>query len=348
VNYYNEIDPYCCDWLEALIADGLIPKGHVDRRSILDVRPADLGGYAQCHFFTGLGGWSRALALAGWPSDRQVWTGSCPCQPFSDAGKRKGFADERHLWPVWFGLIRECRPAIVFGEQVARAIGHGWLDTVADDLEGEGYALGAAVLPACAVSAPHERQRLWFVADARSGSIRRGEQHRENPRASGKIQEEVRQQRLRVDPFAGSGAAQSLVANPNLDPRQQRRLGDAGEGEGRRDADRGGERAADVANAAHEHEHRSGQARPRRRDEFADGSGALADTLGEGLEVGPLESARQECSAIERSGSPIFTWPPEPDLPRVAHGVSARVAKLRALGNAIVPQVAAEFIKAAM
>jgi len=64
--YYNEIDPYAAKWLRALIAGGLIPKGDVDERSILDVRAADLAGYDQCHFFAGIGGWPYALALAGW------------------------------------------------------------------------------------------------------------------------------------------------------------------------------------------------------------------------------------------------------------------------------------------
>jgi DNA (cytosine-5)-methyltransferase 1 len=66
-----------------------------------------LRGFTQCHFFAGIGVWSYALRLAGWPDDRPVWTGSCPCQPFSAAGKGAGFADERHLWPAWHHLIRE-------------------------------------------------------------------------------------------------------------------------------------------------------------------------------------------------------------------------------------------------
>ena len=95
-----------------------------------------------------------------------MWTGSCPCQPFSAAGKGLGDQDPRHLWPEWYRLIRECRPDTVFGEQVAGAIGHGWLDRVSADLEAEGYAVGASVLGAHSVGAPHLRQRLYFVADA--------------------------------------------------------------------------------------------------------------------------------------------------------------------------------------
>lgn len=171
--YYNENDPYAAQWLRNLITEKLIADGVVDDRSISEVKPEDLAGFTQCHFFAGIGGWSYALRLAGWDDTRPVWTGSCPCQPFSTAGRQEGKADERHLWPVWFNLIRACKPTVIFGEQVAAAIAHGWLDDVSDDLEGEGYTVGATVLPACSVGAPHKRDRIWFVADTQG---MRGEQ----------------------------------------------------------------------------------------------------------------------------------------------------------------------------
>jgi len=166
MNYYNEFDPKAAAWLRELIKQGLIPPGHVDTRSITEITPDELKPYTQCHFFAGICGWSLALQLAQWPTDRPVWTGSCPCQPFSIAGKGLGIADERHLWPAFFNLIRECRPECVFGEQVASAIGKGWLDGVSADLESEGYACGATVLGAHSVGAPHIRQRLYWVANA--------------------------------------------------------------------------------------------------------------------------------------------------------------------------------------
>lgn len=171
MNYYNEFSHKPAAALRQLIEDKLIPNGIVDDRSITEVRPDDLKGFTQCHFFAGIGGWSLALQLAGWEPDRPVWTGSCPCQPFSTAGKRKGKSDERHLWPVWFNLIRECRPSTIFGEQVAAAITHGWMDEVAHDLETEGYTFGAAVLPACSVGAPHKRDRLWFVGNSEHNGL---------------------------------------------------------------------------------------------------------------------------------------------------------------------------------
>jgi len=164
--YYNEYEPYAAEWLRNLIKKRLIPNGEVDTRSIIDVSPDDLRGFVQCHFFAGIGGWAYAARLAGWPDDRPLWTGSAPCQPFSEAGKGLGKEDPRHLWPAWFKLIKACKPSIIFGEQVSDAIRYGWLDAVYDDLEAEDYTVGAAVLPACSVGAPHLRDRLWFLADA--------------------------------------------------------------------------------------------------------------------------------------------------------------------------------------
>ena len=161
--YYNEIDPQCAEWLRNLIKAGHIADGEVDNRSILDVSPTDLKGFSQCHFFAGIGVWSRALRLAGWRDDQRVWTGSCPCQPFSAAGVRGGFADERHLWPAFFHLIEQCAPPTVFGEQVASKDGLNWIDLVHADMEGAGYTFGATDLCAAGVGAPHIRQRLWFV-----------------------------------------------------------------------------------------------------------------------------------------------------------------------------------------
>ncbi len=163
---YNEIEPYAADWLVNLEAAGHIAPGRIDRRSIRDLVAQDVKEATQFHAFAGIAAWSYALRKAGWPDDRPVWTGSCPCQPFSSAGLRKGFADTKHLWPEWFRLIRECRPPVVFGEQVASPAGLNWLDTVSTDLEGEGYSVGAADLCAAGVGAPHLRQRAYFVAHA--------------------------------------------------------------------------------------------------------------------------------------------------------------------------------------
>jgi hypothetical protein len=168
--YYNEIDPFAAQWLRNLMQKGLIPEGTVDERSIEDVKPSELRSYTQCHFFAGIGGWAIALQLAGWPNDRPVWTGSCPCQPFSVAGQGKGTTDTRHLWPAWEWLIRFNRPATIFGEQVDAAIKHGWLDSVCHALEQQNYAVAAAVLPACSVGAYSGSWRTPSASDGEGGA----------------------------------------------------------------------------------------------------------------------------------------------------------------------------------
>lgn len=298
--YYNEIDPYAAQWLRNLIKAGHIAPGDVDERSIVDVRAGDLAGYTQCHFFAGIGGWSIALRLAGYPDDRPVWTGSCPCQPFSAAGAGKAFSDERHLWPAWFSLISEFRPSVVFGEQVEAAVGWGWLDAVLLDLEAEGYACGTAVLPACGVGAPHIRQRVWFVAHADGGDagtegLQRGREHGQQPEDGGAMP--------LADP-AGCGAGSGLRNIEQIAERQPV------------PADRGG-----VVNAASEQVGLSGRARQPGETHWS-GAEWIDCTDGKARPVGP--------------GS----FP-------LGHGIQRRASKLRAYGNAIVPQVAAEFIRAA-
>ena len=166
--FYNEWDAYAAQWLRNLGEDGHIPLGEVCEKSITELKGSDLDGYEQCHFFSGIGGWPLALKMSGLDCVNGIWTGSPPCQPFSVAGKELGKNDERHLAPTWIELVRECLPTIIFGEQVAEAIKHGWLDDLFDALEECGYTCGAAVLPACSLGAPHIRKRLFFGA-ARMG-----------------------------------------------------------------------------------------------------------------------------------------------------------------------------------
>lgn len=162
--FYNEHDPFAAAWLRELIADNLIAPGVVDERSIEDITPDDLRPFRQCHFFAGIGVWSLAARRAGWDDNAPLWTGSCPCQPFSAAGKGEGFADERHLWPAFHYLIEQCRPALVVGEQVAGKDGDAWLNLVSNDLDATGYGFGAAETCAAGFGAPHKRNRNYWVA----------------------------------------------------------------------------------------------------------------------------------------------------------------------------------------
>ena len=352
--YYNENDTFAAQWLRNLIKKGLIADGDVDDRSIIDIEARDVKGYTQCHFFAGIGGWSYALRLAGWPDDRPVWTGSCPCQPFSAAGQRKALKDERHLWPEWFRLIKAAKPQTIFGEQVAAKMvvskpwpkgtleggffgatkaqlaaefGGAWLDLVFSDLEAVDYTCGAAVLPACAVGAPHIRQRLWFVADAERGPAeRRGHDLAGSPsRVEGKARQ---RQRIRDD------------AGPSEQPRE---LADA-----------------DGGNASAEGLQRSREQRQQPQDR---GVGRMANPSGNRREERKrpsrmAEGKRHSGVASQRSHAEPWAdlvWlqctdgkarPTQSSIQPLAHGIPARMGKLRAAGNAIVPQAAAAFISA--
>lgn len=172
--FYNDNDPKVCAWVEELMKEGLVMQGDVVCAPIQEIKSHEIKKYVRVHLFCGIAGWDYALRLAKWPESRQVVTCSCPCQPYSTAGQQKGNDDDRNLWPQAFRIIRELNIDTIFGEQVENAIRHGWLDGVSADLEGEGYAVGSAVLGAHSVGSPHRRQRLYWVAD--SAGIRRHEQ----------------------------------------------------------------------------------------------------------------------------------------------------------------------------
>ena len=376
--YYNEHDPAACEWLRELMDRGLIPEGDIDGRSIADVEPDDLGGYAQCHFFAGIGGWAYALLLAG-VQDLECWTGSCPCQPFSAAGKKRGTEDERHLWPEFLRLIAERRPQLVVGEQVEAAVAHGWLDLVSSDLEAEGYACGAVVMGAHSVGAPHIRQRLYWggvLGDAdgagrqpssdREG-IRRADWLPERPSEAGLVGDA--DDRGQVGPLRGEPGEAGILAHAHRVQHGQDARGARGEVEGTRgvrdagagdaaargratgwlaDAERGrlqppvaghledscegaGARAAALAVADADHDGRdlAGGARERGQD-------GLADPVRGGFWDGCVWLPCRDGKAR----------PIEPGVEPLAHGIPRRVELLRGYGNAVVPQVAAAFVKA--
>ena len=207
--------------IDELIQAGALPPGDVDDRDIQDITARDLAGYTRHHFFAGIGGWPLALALAGWPDDRPVWTGSCPCQPFSDAGHRAGADDPRHLWPAWFALIQDYGPEFVFGEQVSGAVGLGWIDGVQTDLATKDYAVGFVILGAHSVDAPHRRQRLWFMAHAQ-GVDRRG------MGAAGGNRPQPRSGRG-LDNAPGDGAGRAAQTQPSRDRPDDRISGPSGQ-----------------------------------------------------------------------------------------------------------------------
>jgi len=354
--YYNEHDPHAAEWLRNLIAAGLIASGDVDERSICDVPATDLAGYGQCHFFAGIGGWSLALRLAGVPDDCPVWTGSCPCQPFSSAGKGEGVADARHLWPVFAALIAQCRPERVFGEQVASAIGHGWLDGVQTDLEAEGYACGAAVLGAHSVGAPHIRRRLYWgaarLADApmqRCGKsyqpsametkdaadvLRCGIDHWSSavwwPCRDGKWR--------RVPGRVDDSASARLPEEGEWAKLCDERRGECVLGDGRGESDAGGVDDPEAPERGRLPKELSG----RRAAETGGPGGVAGESPGHG---GMAAEPGLFTLAPRRSGRVVVARPEGADGEDETREVNASGA-LRGAGNAIVPQVGAAFVAA--
>lgn len=254
--------------------------------------------------------------------------GGYPCQPFSHAGKRAGAADDRHLWPEMRRVVGEVRPAWVVAENVAGHISMG-LDQVLADLEADGYAGRAIVVPAAAVDAPHIRQRVWIVARDR-------DRDREPACA---VDAEMEGMPSHVGDTNGadgergtrgvSGAQAAVYRAGEFDGCIAERPQHAGEG-------RGARALADADLAGLEGRHGAGVRERRAERAFGTGGSPLPGT------------DRQPPRRATESRGQRRQWCPEPAVGRVAHGVPARVDRLRALGNAVVPQVVEEIGRAIM
>jgi len=343
--YYNENDPHAAAWLRELIRRGLIASGDVDERSILDVRADDLRAYGQCHFFAGIGGWSYALRLAGISDDRPVWTGSCPCQPFSAAGAQLGSDDERHLWPAFFGLIRECRPATIFGEQVAGAAGLAWLDHVCADLEDAGYAAAAANLGAHSAGAPHMRQRLYWVAHAERGAAeRRGYDVAGTPRQD---EAQARQrERLRDESRSGGDVGAVAYADGRIASAEREQRGrQHGQQPSHDSTGRGGMGDTSCSRSPEQQGEWIEPARPASAGRLA----AWADAEWIACTDGKARPTQRGIFPVAYGVSKNVVRSGDSGAPLDADATGeARVMRLRGYGNAIVPQVAAMFVRASM
>lgn len=263
----------------------------------------------------------RDITGRTFPERPDIITGGFPCQPFSVAGKRRGTADDRHLWPEMVRVIKEYKPRWVLGENVAGIIPME-LDSVLLDLEVAGYEAWPLVIPACGVDARHRRNRVWIVANSerpRTGGERR-EINDEGRRTSANWRKSLRQT---DGPISASwaDAASEDVAYPN-EPRPQGRF--SGELQ-----ERGTERIVGPSSASLAY---TGE---QQRNGGSDGTCWWSRE--------PLEALRD---ARRRGRQEDGMSIPESLLGRVADGVPHRVDRLRSLGNAIVPLVAYEIFRA--
>jgi DNA (cytosine-5)-methyltransferase 1 len=373
--YYNDVDEKKCAWVRELIKAGAITDGEVDCRPIELIQPNDLRGFRRAHFFCGIAIWDYALNLAGWDDSIGVtWTFSCPCQPFSAAGKKKGIADRRHLFPEQFRLIKGRRPVVCFGEQVSSPDGLAWLDIVRTDLESEAYTFGALDLCAAGAGAPHIRNRTFFVADAKGrgcgierdkaqpGSSRHTDSGNEfdglaDAKGIGRRRGADNNDGGRRQRASGQNGTVDSVGNPDSAGSQGRRIGRDGTGEC----------APGSAGVA------GGMAYP---DGGQFGNGPIQRSREYGLQpedgspAGPVNGFWRDAGWVlcrpERSDGDPSWRPVEPrtfplgdgnsfDLGRMRDSsapgyqsgkAEARIMRLRGYGDAISPEVAARFIKA--
>ena len=245
--------------------------------------------------------------------------GGFPCQPFSVAGRQRGKQDERHLLPEMLRLIRECKPRWVIGENVTGLIKLG-LDEVLTSLEAEGYTTWSFIIPAVAVNAPHQRDRLWIIAHADGEREPDGSQH---------------EQRLAVG-----------------NTRRRRLEGVNGRGHGQEPEDgcsqSSGETVSDADNprgGASQH----GAERKGSPDQQGWQEHSLAEFSGRSADISDASASRLQGDVRQgqtgAQGEPegYFTqrgwWEFEPAICRVANGVRHRSHRIKGLGNAVIPAI---------
>lgn len=264
--------------------------------------------------------------------------GGYPCQPFSVAGQRKGAGDDRHLWPFVFRIVAHHRPAWCLFENVAGHVSLG-LDAVCSDLETIGYACGPLVVPACAVDAPHRRDRVWLLAHAGCAGWGASE-----PAGHVALWPDAGRPQASGGPGAsGAHGRAGLLADAHGLGRLQGGAGATGRQRPPLPR-RGGSSVANTEGLSLRARFRAQEEGGQRWGRSGDGRrpggfpGGSADVFpGRSTSAGVSEQQR-------RSFTPEWrTWPAEPGVGRVAHGVPGRVDRLKGLGNAVVPQLAEMF-----
>jgi DNA (cytosine-5)-methyltransferase 1 len=302
---------------------------------------------------------------ADWRTDDIIITGGFPCQPFSTAGKRNGKSDDRYLWPEMLRVIREVRPTWVVGENVAGLLsmdGGSVFEEVCASLEAEGYEVQSFVIPAIAVGAPHRRDRVWIVAHSESAHDRGN--------AGALSGANGRQERHNISQFGGTDFAR-VAQNSERDGRKYdgdqkasevREFGNAGAGNGI-----GVYKESDTADATSP---RLSQPRQTGERELSKKGGARLHNRFEQPGSNSRHADQPRLEGCGQHGECAGEWAFGPTAwddhwyeaalatcnVRMDDGLSGelefignrdnRTARLKALGNAIVPNVAYEIFRA--
>ena len=267
--------------------------------------------------------WSRKILAQHWPDvpiaedvkelandarrlvpDCDILTAGYPCQPFSVAGKQKGTADDRHIWPYIRAIIAQKRPTWCVFENVYGHVALG-LDQVLADLEAEGYTTRPFVIPACSVGAPHRRDRVWIVGHTEDNGCDRGA---ETVGREG-IQGEQNQSQLEI---------WSKLSRPSEDVADTKSI-----------------RVQGLRPSGEQESHTH-----VRQEVSVCNSQDVANTISQRTQSG--SAGRQDAKNVGESsrGTEQWNWNIEPDVGRVANGIPKRVDRIKGLGNAIVPQIA--------
>jgi len=248
-----------------------------------------------------------------------IITGGYPCQPFSQAGRKKGEQDPRHLWPEYFRLIKECRPSFVIGENVSGHLKLG-LDSVLSDLESEGYATRTFSISAASIGANHKRERVWIVANAngsRNQSTKSGSFGEENEK---EISDRQNNSATRIS--SGTNKIFSKQRETSMEHVENTRQSSGG-----------------IESSRNTKSSRRGTFETAERSTHTNKitrSSERAETMANAKRV---HVQGQHDGQGQRQPWGESWWAVEPDVGRVAHGIPARVDRLKALGNSLVPHI---------
>ena len=256
-----------------------------------------------------------------------ILTGGFPCQPYSVAGKQKGTADDRYLWPEMFRVIKEVQPTFIIAENVRGIINiqDGMVfETVCADLESEGFEIQTFIIPAAGVGAPHKRERVWIVGYSKHNGSLTSEIKRGDNKINDRTEE--REDTTFKPERAGRSRDNEIMENTRRKLHERSSVREKNEDEIKKENANKFERsssesASNVANTKSE------------------------QSISKYYREQPGETSEQE--QIKSRGSSSWTlreanWLSEPNVGRVVNGVPGRAHRLRGLGNAIVPKIAEE------